>query len=125
MNKSIEFIYYPFNESEDEFIDGNIDPEGGLLSGQGIMFKIVFSSDNLEISYGFTHSLIEEAANTPGHPMCLPISMEINNVTKALYSDEFAQSGYDITTLNIMGFPPGPKLISIPNDEGKEDFHTI
>ena len=125
MNKSIEFNYYPFNESEDEFIDGNIDPEGGLLSGQGIMFKIVVSSDNLEISYGFTHSLIEVAANKPGHPMCLPISMEINNVTKALYSDEFAQSGYDITTLNIMGFPPGPKLISIPNDEGKEDFHTI
>jgi len=125
MNKSIKFTYYPFNESENEFVDGNIDPEGGLLSGQGIMFKIVVSSDNIEISYSFTNSLIEEAANTPGHPMCLPISMEIDNVVDALHNDDFAQNGYDVTTLNIIGFPPGPKLISIPNNEGKEDFHKI
>lgn len=125
MNRSIKFTYYPFNESENEFVDGNIDPEGGLLSGQGIMFKIVVSSDNIEISYSFTNSLIEEAANTPGHPMCLPISMEIDNVVDALHNDDFAQNGYDVTTLNIIGFPPGPKLISIPNNEGKEDFHKI
>ena len=51
--------------------------------------------------------------------------MEIDNVVDALHNDDFAQNGYDVTTLNIIGFPPGPKLISIPNNEGKEDFHKI
>ena len=132
MSKSFKFIFYPFNESQSEFNYDNFDTKNmefndssNPLSGQGILFDVNVTSSGVEISYTFTHDSIAEAATTPGHPMCLPIDMKINDITTALTSQNFADENFNILKLQIGGFPPGPNLIAILNSDGNLEYHLI